>query len=53
MIKKINSRYGEPRYVTDHGGGWFTIEGKSKFYRGGGHPDLEFLDFEGGAPILK
>lgn len=52
MIKKINSRYGEPRYITDHGGGWFTIEGKSKFYRGGGHPDLEYLDFEGG-PFLQ
>jgi hypothetical protein len=53
MNKKILSRYGEPRYLTDHGGGWFTIEGKSKFYRVGGTPnELSYLDFEGG-PFLS
>ena len=42
------SRYGDPRYITDVGGGCFFIEGKNKYVRVGGTDVIEYVDFEGG-----
>jgi hypothetical protein len=42
------SRYGDPRYITDVGGGCYIIEGKSKFVRVGGDTVVDYIDFEGG-----
>lgn len=46
MNKKIlcHSRYGDPRYITDNGGGSYTIEGPSRYCRGA----EGMFDFEGG-----
>jgi hypothetical protein len=38
------SRYGDPRYITENGGGCYTIEGPSSFCRGA----EGMFDFEGG-----
>jgi hypothetical protein len=42
------SRYGDPRYITDVGGGCFFIEGKNKYVRVGGTDVIQYVDFEGG-----
>ena len=50
---KIHSRYGDPRWITDQGNGWFTIEGPHHYYRAAGSDDpnsdgLHFFDPDGG-----
>jgi hypothetical protein len=50
---KIRSRYGDPRWITDQGNGWFTIEGPHHYYRAAGSDDpnsdgLHFFDPDGG-----
>jgi hypothetical protein len=50
---KIRSRYGDPRWITDHGNGWFTIEGPCHYSRAGASDDpnsdeLQFFDPDGG-----
>lgn len=52
---KFNARYGLGRWVTDHGGGWFTVEGKSSYYRASSNSktgDIEMIDLEGGPAIF-
>lgn len=46
MNKRIlcHSRYGDPRYITENGGGSYTIEGPSRYCRGA----EGMFDFEGG-----
>lgn len=51
---KFMARKGLGRWVTDHGGGWFTVEGQSHFYRASADPktgDISMVDFEGGPYI--
>ena len=42
------SSYGDPRYITDVGGGCYIIEGKSKYIRVGGKDVVKYVDFAGG-----
>lgn len=49
--KKIASRYGEARTITDNGHGLFTVEGKAHYYRVGATEDnkgIAYFDPEGG-----
>jgi hypothetical protein len=48
------SRYGDPRKTTNHGDGWYTIEGKAHYYRVGMNEDnteVDYFDPEGGSFI--
>lgn len=50
----LHSRYGDTRTITPNGHGWYTMEGKSHYYRAGMNNDnteIAYVDFEGG-PIL-
>jgi len=48
----MKSRYDEERKIIAHGDGWYTIEGKSNYYRSGFDNDgNKYYDFEGG-PFL-
>lgn len=49
-----NSRYGDPRVITDNGHGMWTITGKAHYYRGGmneANTELAYFDPEGGPYI--
>ena len=51
MAKTTTNRYGETRKITNNGHGWYTIEGKSHYYRAGMNDDnteIAYVDFEGG-----
>ena len=51
----LHSRYGDKRTIIANGHGWYTIEGKSLFYRAGmsdNNTDIAYVDFEGG-PLLQ
>lgn len=50
----LHSRDGDKRTVTANGHGWYTMEGKSRYYRAGMNEDnteIAYVDFEGG-PFL-
>lgn len=48
-MKPIKSRYGNSRTVKNHGGGCYTVEGESRYYRVAGSPtEISMFDFEGG-----
>ena len=52
--KITTSRYGDPRKTTNHGDGWYTIEGKAHYYRVGMNEDnteIDYFDPEGGSFI--
>lgn len=45
------SRYGDPRKTTNHGDGWYTIEGIARYYRVGmneENTEIDYFDPEGG-----
>lgn len=47
----IHSRYGDPRTITPHGAGWFTMEGPCHYYRVGmneANTEIEYFDPDGG-----
>jgi len=46
----IKSRYGDPRYITNRGGGCYTIEGLAHYTRQSTDDkgNLTMLDFDGG-----
>lgn len=49
--KKIASRYGVARTITDNGHGLFTVEGDARYYRVGSTEDgtgIAYFDPEGG-----
>ena len=53
-MKKF-SRYGDPRHITNHGDGYYTIEGKALYYRVGMNNDnteVAYFDPEGGDMIM-
>lgn len=49
--KTIHSRYGDPRVITPHGSGWFTMEGPCHYYRVGmneANTEIAYFDPDGG-----
>ena len=52
--RKIQSRYGDPRWITDLGNDLFTIEGPTPWARRGGSEDSDGLDYydPSGGPFI-
>ena len=53
VVNIFRSRYGDERIVKNEGGGCYTVEGESRFYRvSGDEKTISMFDFQGGPALF-